>query len=140
MQLRRIPTEKQSAEAAAASAPSAEEGVPPVGTGVESGTATSTAAGGTPEQKGRQAADLEAGSSPSVTTVPPASPGGLESELLLSVQAESEEEFSAWRDVLTEAAAVSTARKRAQLTASVTSWLSTIPIGTLQLAILMNIV
>ena len=48
MQLRRIPTEKQSA---AASAPSAEEGVPPVGIDVESGSATTAAADGTPNKR-----------------------------------------------------------------------------------------
>jgi hypothetical protein len=137
MQLRRMPTAKQSADAAAAaaaaaSAPTAEEGVPPVSRGSLSAIDTSiSSGGGSPEKEGKETAAAESGSS-STTAAPVGTSGVLESELLVSVQAESEEEFAAWRDVLTEAAAISTARKKAHLTSSVKSWLSTIPIGETQ--------
>lgn len=130
MQLRRMPTAQQSADAAAAaaaaaSAPSAEEGVPPIG--VSATDISISSGGGSPEKNGTEAAAVESPSPP--TTASPVATAVLESVLLLSVQAESAEEFAAWRDVLTEAAAISTARKKAHLTSSVKSWLSTIPIG-----------
>lgn len=127
IELRRIPTAKQLAEAAAeaaaaAAAPSAEEGVPPVGSGETGANSTDTS----PEKASRETAN---GSSPSAAAVPAASAELLQSELLANVQAESEEEFAAWLNVLRESVAACTARKQAQLNSSVKSWLSTIPIG-----------
>ena len=159
MQIRRVLTEKEAVEAAAAAAVQAavlpEEGVPPEivqgagsagrrGSLEDPSVKDATGSGGKKEKLPR-ASSSEAGggsklprTSSSIESQPdsPDSPGAEEaaailaaSGVLVTLQAETAEEYEAWKGVLTEAMQTSTALKKAAMNESVGGWLSTIPIG-----------
>ena len=147
MQVRRIPTEKEVAEAATAAAAAAlalpEEGVPPevaAGGAVERPPSPTGGGGGGGGKKDKlpRSSRSDQGlprSSSSIDSQPDSPDRDAEAEaralsgVLISLQAESAEEFEAWKSVLTEAMQTSTALKKATMNESVGGWLSTIPIG-----------